>query len=105
VRFHHPLVFVHPFPNGNGRWSRLAADLMAVQQGGPCFTWGSTSLQAPDDVRRAYIDALHAADDHDLSPLVAFARSQPTDITSPDRIVKPDDVEPTGEVKSAKLYL
>jgi Fic-DOC domain mobile mystery protein B len=75
VRFHHRLVVVHPFPNGNGRWSRLAADLMAVQQGGPRFTWGSTSLQAPDDVRRTYIDALHAADGHNLAPLIAFARS------------------------------
>src|SRR5450756_1981134 len=33
ARFHHRLVFVHPFPNGNGRWSRLAADLLLVQQG------------------------------------------------------------------------
>jgi Fic-DOC domain mobile mystery protein B len=75
VRFHHRLVFVHPFPNGNGRWSRLAADLMIVQLGGSRFTWGRTNLQAAGDVRRAYIDALHAADKHDLSPLMGFARS------------------------------
>lgn len=76
VRFHHRIVLVHPFPNGNGRWSRLAADLLAVQQGGHRFTWGSAAnLQASSDVRRAYIGALHAADDHDLSGLIAFARS------------------------------
>lgn len=75
VRFHHHLVLVHPFPNGNGRWSRLAADLLIVQQGGPRFTWGRTNLQAASDPRRAYIDALHAADKHDLAPLMAFARS------------------------------
>lgn len=75
VRFHHRIVLVHPFPNGNGRWSRLAADLLIVQQGGGRFTWGSTNLQASSDVRRAYIDALHAADHHDLEPLIAFARS------------------------------
>ncbi|MBS0220365.1 MAG: mobile mystery protein B [Proteobacteria bacterium] len=75
VRFHHRIVLVHPFPNGNGRWSRLAADLLIVQQGGGRFTWGSTNLQALSDVRRAYIDALHAADNHDLEPLIAFARS------------------------------
>jgi Fic-DOC domain mobile mystery protein B len=75
VRFHHRLVFVHPFPNGNGRWSRLAADLMIVQLGGSRFTWGRTNLQAAGDVRRAYIDALHAADKHDLSPLMGFAPS------------------------------
>lgn len=75
VRFHHRLVFVHPFPNGNGRWSRLAADLLVVRQGGSRFTWGRANLQAAGDLRRAYIDAMHAADNHDLAPLIAFARS------------------------------
>jgi Fic-DOC domain mobile mystery protein B len=40
VRFHHRLVVVHPFPNGNGRWSRLAADLLIVAQGSARFTLG-----------------------------------------------------------------
>jgi len=75
VRFHHRIVSVHPFPNGNGRWSRMAADLLVVQEGGARFTWGSANLQSPGDLRRAYIEALHAADDHDLHPLIAFARS------------------------------
>jgi Fic-DOC domain mobile mystery protein B len=75
VRFHHRLVSVHPFPNGNGRWSRLVADLLVVRQGGSRFTWGRANLQAAGDVRHAYIDALHAADNHDLAPLIAFARS------------------------------
>jgi Fic-DOC domain mobile mystery protein B len=75
VRFHHRLVFVHPFPNGNGRWSRLAGDLLIMQQGGSRFSWGRTNIQSAGDVRRAYIDALHAADEHDLAPLVGFARS------------------------------
>jgi Fic-DOC domain mobile mystery protein B len=75
VRFHHRLVFVHPFPSGNGRWSRLAADVLIVRQSGFRFTWGSVSLQAAGDVRRAYIQALHAADNHDVAPLIDFARS------------------------------
>jgi Fic-DOC domain mobile mystery protein B len=75
VRLHHRLVVVHPFPNGNGRWSRLAADVLIVQQHGQRFTWGSANLQSAGDVRRRYIDALHAADDHDFTPLVTFARS------------------------------
>jgi Fic-DOC domain mobile mystery protein B len=75
VRLHHRLVFVHPFPNGNGRWSRLTADVLVTQLGGARFTWGSANLQPPGDMRRAYIDALHAADEHDLNPLLAFARS------------------------------
>jgi Fic-DOC domain mobile mystery protein B len=75
VRFHHRLVFVHPFPNGNGRWSRLAADLLIVGQGEPRFTWGRANLRAAGDLRREYIEALHAADHDDLTPLVRFARS------------------------------
>jgi Fic-DOC domain mobile mystery protein B len=75
VRFHHRLVVVHPFPNGNGRWSRLAADVLIVQQGGSRFTWGRADLQAAGDVRQHYIDALHAADKHDLGPLIKFAQS------------------------------
>jgi Fic-DOC domain mobile mystery protein B len=75
ARFHHRLVFVHPFPNGNGRWSRLAADLLVTQQGGSRFTWGRANLQAAGDVRRAYIEALRAADNHDIAPLIGFARA------------------------------
>jgi|ERR1700688_241297 len=75
VRFHHRLVVVHPFPNGNGRWSRLVADVLIVQQGGSRFTWGRANLQAAGDVRKLYVDALHAADNHDLEPLIRFARS------------------------------
>lgn len=75
VRFHHKIVLVHPFPNGNGRWSRLAADLLITGQGKPRFTWGGANLQAPGKGRDAYVDALHAADNHDLASLIAFARS------------------------------
>jgi Fic-DOC domain mobile mystery protein B len=75
VRFHHKSVLVHPFPNGNGRWSRLAADLLVTRQGGTRLSWGGANLQAVGDARRAYIEALHAADNHDLRPLVAFARA------------------------------
>lgn len=75
VRFHHALVFIHPFPNGNGRWSRLMADVLAVRREQPRFTWGGSSLRTADDTRRAYIEALKAADNHDLTLLIAFARS------------------------------
>lgn len=75
VRFHHALVVVHPFPNGNGRWSRLMADVLAVRLGQPRFTWGRSSPSAPDDVRRAYIGALQRADRHDMPALIGFARS------------------------------
>src|ERR1700719_3140890 len=75
VRFHHRLVSVHPFPNGNGRWSRFAADVLITQLGGKRFTWGGSDLRAANSARDIYIAALKAADNHDLGPLIAFARS------------------------------
>lgn len=74
VRFHHRAVQVHSFPNGNGRWSRLAADLLITAQGGDRFSWGG-NLQVKGSSRDAYIAALKVADNHDLGPLIAFARS------------------------------
>lgn len=75
VRFSHRLVAIHPFPNGNGRLSRMAGDLLAVQLGSPQFSWGSHSLTDANVTRAAYIAALRAADEHDLGPLILFARS------------------------------
>lgn len=75
VRFHHRLVEIHPFPNGNGRHSRLIADLLVMQLGRERFTWGSVNLQDASKVRRRYINALKAADNHDIEPLLTFARS------------------------------
>jgi Fic-DOC domain mobile mystery protein B len=75
VRFHHRLVKIHPFPNGNGRHSRLMADLLVMSLGGERFTWGRANLQQADDIRRQYIEALRAADNHDYASLLRFARS------------------------------
>jgi len=75
VRFHHALVSIHPFPNGNGRWSRLMADILVVKLAEKRFTWGGNVLGAADETRRAYIAALKAADNHDFAALFAFARS------------------------------
>jgi Fic-DOC domain mobile mystery protein B len=75
VRFHHRLVFIHPFPNGNGRHARLMADLLVVKLNRPRFTWGSKSLVEATAVRDRYIQALRSADQHDYQPLCAFARS------------------------------
>jgi Fic-DOC domain mobile mystery protein B len=75
LRFHHRLVAIHPFPNGNGRHARMAADLLAVQLGRQRFTWGSANLVTAAATRRQYVEALRAADGHDIRPLLAFARS------------------------------
>ncbi|MBI1360375.1 MAG: mobile mystery protein B [Alphaproteobacteria bacterium] len=75
VRFHHRLVWIHPFPNGNGRHARMAADLLAIALGCPRFTWGSANLVEAAETRAEYVAALKAADNHDIEPLLAFARS------------------------------
>jgi Fic-DOC domain mobile mystery protein B len=75
VRFHHRLVKTHPFPNGNGRHARLMADLLVMSLRGERFSWGSTNLKEAGALRQRYIAALQAADDHDIGPLLAFARS------------------------------
>ena len=75
LRFHHRLVVIHPFPNGNGRLSRMAADLLIVQLGGKRFSWGSGDLIAAAELRQRYIDALRAADRQVVEPLLLFARS------------------------------
>jgi Fic-DOC domain mobile mystery protein B len=75
VRFHHRLVSIHPFPNGNGRHARLMADVLAQRQGRPVFTWGGADIVKTGDFRRTYIDALRAADKNEIRPLLVFARS------------------------------
>lgn len=75
ARFHHRLVAIHPFPNGNGRHARLAADLLLAFNGQPRLTWGSAGLTADAAPRREYIAALRAADGGDIVPLMAFAQS------------------------------
>jgi Fic-DOC domain mobile mystery protein B len=75
VRFHHRLVSIHPFANGNGRHGRLMADVLAKKQNMPVFTWGGADIVQQGDFRRRYIDALRAADRNQIEPLLAFARS------------------------------
>ncbi|MGE0650701.1 MAG: mobile mystery protein B [Alphaproteobacteria bacterium] len=75
ARFHHRLVQVHPYPNGNGRHGRLATDLLLTAMGQERFSWGSANAVDPGEARERYIAALRAADGHDMGPLLAFVRS------------------------------
>ena len=79
LRLHHRLVFVHPFPNGNGRHARMMADLLIRRLGAPPFSWGSNRddgvIHDIGDLRKRYVSALRAADGNDYEPLIAFARS------------------------------
>jgi Fic-DOC domain mobile mystery protein B len=76
ARFHHALVFIHPFPNGNGRHSRMMADALLKQLGRPVFSWGSgANLIIANEVRARYLAALRAADKNDFTVLLTFVRS------------------------------
>lgn len=72
IRFHHRLVQIHPFPNGNGRISRLMADLLMRQFNLPVLNWGSGSLTEISELRKEYISALQKADNGDYSSLLNF---------------------------------
>lgn len=77
ARFHRDLVWIHPFPNGNGRHSRMMADALLRSLGRPAFSWGSGgNLVAANDARARYLAALRAADQGDHRLLLGFVRSQ-----------------------------
>lgn len=75
ARFHHRLVSIHPFANGNGRHARLMTDLLLAANGAAPFTWGQSDLVHAGEVRERYLAALRAADARDFAPLIAFVRS------------------------------
>lgn len=75
ARFHHKLTWIHPFPNGNGRFARMAADLLLLNMNRPRFTWGAANMVEPNETRRRYVAALKSADHHDIEALLAFVRS------------------------------
>jgi Fic-DOC domain mobile mystery protein B len=76
VRFKHRIVSIHCFPNGNGRHSRLMADIIIEKiYKQPAFSWGAAYLSSEGDARAAYLKAIKAADQGDYSLLLAFARS------------------------------
>ncbi len=76
VRFHHRLVSIHPFPNGNGRHARLMTDILLENiLGRSRFSWGREDLTAASDSRRRYISVLHAADGGNYKPLLEFVRT------------------------------
>lgn len=76
VRFKHRLVSIHCFANGNGRHSRLIADLIMEKLfGGSFFSWGGNNLVDQTDSRLNYIKAIKLADANKMEPLIAFAKS------------------------------
>lgn len=76
LRFHHKLVLIHPFPNGNGRISRLMANLLMRNLKGKTLYWGSNNLTEISEIRKQYIEALKYADKSDYSKLLNFVSEQ-----------------------------
>jgi Fic-DOC domain mobile mystery protein B len=76
IRFKHRLVSIHCFPNGNGRHSRIMADILMefVFKENP-FTWHQSNMVKANEVRKEYITALKKADNGNVKPLIAFAKS------------------------------
>lgn len=76
VRFHHKLVLIHPFPDGNGRCSRLVADLFLKYRRQPMLTWGPSSALIRESCDRSeYLASLRAADRGDYCRLLEFCRA------------------------------
>jgi Fic-DOC domain mobile mystery protein B len=74
IRFHHQLVYIHPFSNGNGRHARLLTDILITKLGGKRFSWGGESLYKGED-RKQYIDALKEADNGNIQALLRVSRA------------------------------
>jgi Fic-DOC domain mobile mystery protein B len=76
IIFHHRLVKIHLFPNGNGRHARLCADIIITQYGSNKLTWGgNANFTKPDEIRKRYIAALREADNSNYQAIIAFAQS------------------------------
>jgi Fic-DOC domain mobile mystery protein B len=76
IRFKHRLVTIHCFPNGNGRHSRLMADIIIEKiYSKNLFTWGAQNLVKQNEARNNYLIAVRNADKNDYSTLLKFARS------------------------------
>ena len=73
ARYHHALVAVHPFDNGNGRWSRLCCDAVIehLDKQSP-IVWATDTLTKNSEERTAYIAALQQADTSDYQPLIDY---------------------------------
>lgn len=76
IRFKHRLVSIHCFSNGNGRHSRLMADLIIEKLfSKPFFTWGGNNLVKKNSNRDKYILAVKKGDTNEIQPLLDFAKS------------------------------
>lgn len=75
IRFKHRLVNIHCFANGNGRHSRLMADIIIESVfKKDLFSWHHSNMVRADETRKKYINAIKEADNGNINPLLDFAR-------------------------------
>lgn len=70
VRLHHRAVSVHPFQNGNGRWSRTLANIWLRLHDTPLILWPEPEIGVESKIRGAYLDAVRNADAGDYGSLL-----------------------------------
>lgn len=76
IRFKHRLVNIHCFPNGNGRHSRIMADIMMEHIfGKEHFPWNNSNMVKADETRKRYIKAIIEGDKGNIQPLLNFAKN------------------------------
>lgn len=70
VMLHHRAVRIHPFENGNGRWSRLLANIWLKRHGLSPIEWPEADVgEEASSIRGEYLDAIKQADHHEYGPL------------------------------------
>jgi len=79
ARLHHRAVLIHPFTNGNGRWSRLLANIWLLRHGRRVVRWPETVIGYESPLRSDYLRAVRAADRGDLDPLIAMHAAHESD--------------------------
>lgn len=75
IRFKHRLVNIHCFPNGNGRHSRIMADVIIESIfKKEIFSWNNSNMVKADEIRKEYIKSIREGDNGNIEPLITFAR-------------------------------
>ena len=76
IRFKHRIVSIHCFPNGNGRHSRMMADIiMESIFGEEIFSWHQSNMVKANETRKKYISYLKEADNGNYNNLIEFAKN------------------------------
>lgn len=76
AELHHRLVSIHPFPNGNGRTTRIFTEYVQLMNGRAVTSWKNSLKDTPTERRKCYIDALKKADNSDFNDLIEFMKEK-----------------------------